>query len=42
VDKVKPETMTDEAWTEELARCRYVTEDRNHRWKANKATVNAR
>jgi hypothetical protein len=28
-DKVKPETMTDEAWAEELVRYQYVTEDRN-------------
>jgi hypothetical protein len=28
-DKVKPETMTDEAWAHEQARCQYVIEDRN-------------
>jgi hypothetical protein len=41
-DKVKPENMTDEAWAHKLARCWFVTEDRNRHQKANKVALNAR
>jgi hypothetical protein len=41
-DKVKSENMTNEAWVHELARCRFVTEERNRCRKANKVALNAR
>jgi hypothetical protein len=33
--------MSDEAWAHELAQCRFVTEDRKCRRKANKAALTA-
>jgi hypothetical protein len=43
--KVKPDTITDEAWAHKQARCRHVTEDPqsalNARHTANSATTYA-